>query len=89
MTIYLWSECCGVNTHRWGRSSMRCNDIDHVLHLLADYLVLEKLTPKRTTATRLDGRACRCIDAQAFNGIDIAQFCESERRLFDALKRKA
>lgn len=72
-----------------GRSSMRCNDIDDVLHLLADYPVLQKLAQRRTTATRLDGRACRFIYAEAFNEIDSSEFCASERQLFDALTRKA
>lgn len=74
---------------RLGRESMSCNDIDHLLFKLADYPVLEKLAQKHTTATRLDGRACRFIYAEALNDVDITKFSASERQLFDALKRKA
>jgi hypothetical protein len=36
-------------------------NIDHALFQLADYPFLAKLASKTTTATRLDGRACRYL----------------------------
>ena len=68
---------------------MSYNNIDHLLYKLADYPVLENLAKKRTTATRLDGRACRFIYAESLNDGDITKFSESERKFFDALKREA
>lgn len=59
------------------------------LHRLADYPVLAKLASARTNASKLDGRTCRFIYAQALHEIDITQFSGSERRLFDALGLKA
>lgn len=72
----------------WRPESRRWNDLDRILDRRADSPVLDKLAPKRTTATRLGAQACRFIYAQAFNDLDIGQFSASERRWFNALKRK-
>lgn len=63
----------------------RAQNADQSLHQLADYPVLEKLAKVRTTATRLDGRACRSIYQAALHEIDITCFTAPERQFFDAL----
>lgn len=42
----------------------------HSLYRLADYPVLAALAQERTTATKLDGRACRLIYSEALHRID-------------------
>jgi hypothetical protein len=42
----------------------------HSLYLLADYPVLAALVQERTSATKLDGRACRLIYSEALPRID-------------------
>lgn len=64
---------------------MLTEQADHSLYQLADYPVLKKLARARTTASRLDGRACRFIYTEALHEIDITELSESERQLFDAL----
>jgi hypothetical protein len=50
----------------------------HALYLLADYPVLVALAHDRTTATRLDGMACRSIYEAALPRIDWNAVSESE-----------
>lgn len=50
----------------------------HALYLLADYPVLAALARDRTTATRLDGRACRLIYSEALPRIDWQAVSASE-----------
>ena len=64
---------------------MSCTNTDNSLHKLADYPVLARLANGRTTATHLDGRACRFIYQAALHEIDISSFSNSERQLFNAL----
>lgn len=63
---------------------VRAQNADQSLYQLADYPVLEKLARVRTTASQLDGRACRFIYETALHEIDITSFSHSERHLFDA-----
>jgi hypothetical protein len=42
------------------------SNIDHALFQLADYPLLAKLASKTTTATHLDGRACRYLYTMEF-----------------------
>jgi hypothetical protein len=61
------------------------SNADQSLYRLSDYPVLEKLARLRTTATHLDGRACRFIYQAALDELDIAQLSGSERQLFESL----
>lgn len=45
-------------------------DVLHALHWLADYPVLAALAQARTSAIKLDGRACRFIYSEALPRID-------------------
>ncbi len=42
----------------------------HALYRLADYPALAALARERTTATKLDGRACQMIYSEALSRID-------------------
>ena len=53
--------------------------IMHALYRLADYQVLASLARERTTATKLDGRACRYIYESALARIDWQAVLPSER----------
>ncbi|MDD5470497.1 MAG: hypothetical protein PHP05_01095 [Sideroxydans sp.] len=50
----------------------------HALYRLADYPVLAALAQERTTATKLDGRACRLIYSEALPRIDWQAVSASE-----------
>lgn len=50
----------------------------HALYVLADYPVLVALARARTTATRLDGRACMSIYEAALPSIDWKAVSSSE-----------
>lgn len=52
---------------------------------LADYPVLAALAKERTTATKLDGRACRHIYVEAMSRINWAQVSEQEKVFMQAL----
>jgi hypothetical protein len=53
--------------------------IDNALHKLSVYPVLAVLAKKHTTASRLDGRACRFIYQNSMSTIDWRQVQEQER----------
>lgn len=50
----------------------------NALHWLADYPLLAALAKERTTATKLDGRACRFIYSEALPRIDWQAMSASE-----------
>ena len=52
--------------------------VKHSLYRLADYPVLAALAQERTTATKLDGRACRLIYSEALPRIDWQAVSASE-----------
>lgn len=58
---------------------------DHAFVRLADYPILEELARRRTTATRLDRRTCRCLYEIDLAGIDPARIGEAERQLIAEL----
>lgn len=64
---------------------VRALNIEQSLHRLADYPVLAALVQGQTTATKLDGRACRFLYQAALHEIDISKFSTRERQFFDAL----
>lgn len=57
----------------------------HALYRLADYPVLAALARERTTAIKLDGRACRLIYSEALPRIDWAQVPDQEIAFMRAL----
>ena len=59
--------------------------IMHALYRLADYQVLASLARERTTATKLDGRACRYIYESALARIDWQAVSASELALMRSL----
>ena len=64
---------------------MNCANTDNSLHKLADYPVLATLAQGRTTATNLDGRACRFIYIEAMSLIDTTQISDKEKAFMGAL----
>jgi len=59
--------------------------IARALHTLADYAVLAAMASERTTATRLDGRACRWIYESVQPRISWQAMAESELDFLRAL----
>ncbi|NLR75305.1 hypothetical protein [Leeia aquatica] len=57
----------------------------NTLYRLADYPVLARLAKARTHATRLDGRACRCLYESALPQLDWQTLSAAERALMYAL----
>lgn len=55
------------------------------LHRLADYPVLADLAARHTQATRLDGRACHHLYAQALGAIDVSGIAAQELAFIRAL----
>jgi len=58
---------------------------DHAMVRLSDYPLLEELARRRTTAKRLDRRACRYIYQTGLSEIDPARIGEAERQLIAEL----
>lgn len=58
---------------------------DHTLYRLADFPLLAHLAKDKTTATKLDGRACRHIYESSSDKLDPAQISEHEMALIRAL----
>ena len=57
----------------------------HALYRLADYPVLAELAARGTQATRLDGRACQHLYAQALDTMDVSSLPAQELALMRAL----
>ncbi len=64
---------------------MNHHNIDNALHKLSVYPVLAVLAKKHTTASRLDGRACRFIYQNSMSTIDWTQVQEHERAFMHEL----
>jgi len=64
---------------------MNHHTIDNALHKLSVYPVLAVLAQKHTTASRLDGRACRFIYQNSMSTIDWTQVQEQERAFMHGL----
>lgn len=52
---------------------------------LSDYPILEQLAKRRTTATRLDYRACKMIYERGLPEVDMANIQPAERELIESL----
>lgn len=52
---------------------------------LSDYPILEQLAKRRTTATRLDDRACKMIYERGLPEVDMANIQPAERELIESL----
>jgi len=61
-------------------------NVDHNLYRLADFPLLALLAKDKTTATKLDGRACRYVYESGLDKLDPAQISEHEMALIRALR---